>query len=309
MDAIRSVRPGHGFQWQRLSLLCAISRVRRRALWARQTSSGTVSWYLADRLGTDRDLINNSGSIIDHVDFSAFGTVLGETSPANGDRFMGFASLARDSVTGMNLAVERVENPETGRWGSQDPLGFAAGDANLYIFVNNNDISLTDPSGLQSGDDEDPPKNDPTKKAAPPKDGNPVKDRPPGGDMRGPLTGPKHDKPDRRPNPNIGPRQRQRQRFEPPPPVDPSQYPGFYIHVPSGNEQRHDHILLYIRNPVLLLLVRRLARSRQTPSGQASLRADAQSAEAETVIAAAQQVIQRLLVISTLAHVTFIGRH
>ena len=58
-----------------------------RYLWgptgivARQTSGGTVSWYLADQLGTVRDLINNSGAIIDHVDFSAFGTVLGETEP------------------------------------------------------------------------------------------------------------------------------------------------------------------------------------------------------------------------------------
>ena len=34
-----------------------------------QTSGGTVSWYLADHLGTVRDLINNSGAIIDHVDF------------------------------------------------------------------------------------------------------------------------------------------------------------------------------------------------------------------------------------------------
>ncbi len=37
---------------------------------ARQSSGGTVAWYLPDRLGTIRDLINNSGSIIDHVDYS-----------------------------------------------------------------------------------------------------------------------------------------------------------------------------------------------------------------------------------------------
>jgi hypothetical protein len=92
-----------------------------RYLWgptgivARQTSGGTVSWYLADALGTVRDLINNSGAIIDHVDFSAFGTVLDESSPASGDRMMGFAMLERDTVTGLNLAVFRDENPGTGR--------------------------------------------------------------------------------------------------------------------------------------------------------------------------------------------------
>ena len=125
-----------------------------RYLWgptgivARQTSGGTVSWYLADQLGTVRDLINNSGGIIDHVDFSAFGTVLGETSPASGDRFTGFAMLERDTVTGLNLAVFREENPGTGRWDSQDPFGFGGGDSDPYRYVGNGAVNHTDPTGL-----------------------------------------------------------------------------------------------------------------------------------------------------------------
>ena len=115
---------------------------------ARQSSGGTVAWYLPDRLGTIRDLINNSGSIIDHVDYSAFGTVLDESSPSNGDRMMGFAGMERDTVTGLNLAVNRVENPGTGRWTSQDPLGFAAGDSNLDRYVNNGPTVSNDPAGL-----------------------------------------------------------------------------------------------------------------------------------------------------------------
>jgi RHS repeat-associated protein len=124
-----------------------------RYLWgptgivARQTSGGTVSWYLADHLGTVRDLINNSGAIIDHVDFSAFGTVLDESSPTNGDRMMGFAMLQRDSVTGLNLAVYREENPRTGRWNTQDPLAFAAEDDDLYRYVRNDASSSRDASG------------------------------------------------------------------------------------------------------------------------------------------------------------------
>ena len=69
-----------------------------------------------DRLGTVRDLINNSGAIIDHIDFSAFGTVLDQSDPPEGDRMMGFGGMELDSVTGMNLAVYRVQNPGTGRW-------------------------------------------------------------------------------------------------------------------------------------------------------------------------------------------------
>jgi RHS repeat-associated protein len=126
-----------------------------RYLWgptgvvARQTSGGTVSWYLADHLGTVRDLINNSGAIVDHVDFSAFGTVLDETSPTSGDRMTGFSMLERDTVAGLNLAVYREENPGTGRWNSQDPVGFAGGSADLYLYVANDPGNLTDSSGLK----------------------------------------------------------------------------------------------------------------------------------------------------------------
>ncbi len=70
------------------------------AVLSRQSASGTVAWYLPDRLGTIRDLLSSTGSIIDHVDYSAFGTVLGETSPSNGDRMMGFAGLQRDTSRG-----------------------------------------------------------------------------------------------------------------------------------------------------------------------------------------------------------------
>ncbi len=38
-----------------------------------------------------------------------------------------------------------------GRWLSQDPIGFAAGDANLYRYVGNGATNATDPSGLFEG--------------------------------------------------------------------------------------------------------------------------------------------------------------
>ncbi|MBX9627998.1 MAG: RHS repeat-associated core domain-containing protein [Gemmataceae bacterium] len=40
-------------------------------------------------------------------------------------------------------------SPTLGRWVTQDPIGFAAGDANLYRFVGNDPINKTDPSGLR----------------------------------------------------------------------------------------------------------------------------------------------------------------
>ena len=60
----------------------------------------------------------------------------------------GFAMLERDSVTGLNLAVHREENPTIGRWDSKDPLGFAAADANLFRYAESDPVAHSDPTGL-----------------------------------------------------------------------------------------------------------------------------------------------------------------
>lgn len=39
-------------------------------------------------------------------------------------------------------------DPHIGRWLEEDPIGFAAGDPNLYRYVRNNPTNATDPSGL-----------------------------------------------------------------------------------------------------------------------------------------------------------------
>ena len=114
---------------------------------ARETSGVAVAWYLADRLGTVRDLVDNTGAVIDHVDYGVFGTVTGETSPSAGDRFK-FAGLEYDAATGLNLAVHRVLLSPAGIWASTDPLGFAAGDANLYRYVGNDAQDWSDAGGL-----------------------------------------------------------------------------------------------------------------------------------------------------------------
>ncbi len=42
----------------------------------------------------------------------------------------------------------RYYDPLTGRFMTRDPLGFAAGDVNLYRYVGNNPVSYVDPFGL-----------------------------------------------------------------------------------------------------------------------------------------------------------------
>ena len=117
------------------------------ALLARETSGG-VAWYLPDRLGSVKDLVDNTGVVVDHIDYNAYGKTTNETAPSAGDRF-GFAWLVRDPATGLNLAVRRTQDPISGRWTSEDPIGFEGGDANLYRYVNNRPASALDPSGTE----------------------------------------------------------------------------------------------------------------------------------------------------------------
>ena len=52
----------------------------------------------------------------------------------------------------INLQYNRARyyDPGTGRWISQDQLGFGAGDSNLYRYCFNRPVNATDPSGFQS---------------------------------------------------------------------------------------------------------------------------------------------------------------
>lgn len=115
-------------------------------LLARHRPSEGTAWYLTDRLGTVRDLADASGAIADHLDYDSFGVVVLETSPAFGDRFR-FTGRELDSETGLYYYRARYYDPRLGRFTSEDPLSFAAGDPNLYRYVGNSPLIFTDPSG------------------------------------------------------------------------------------------------------------------------------------------------------------------
>ena len=114
---------------------------------ARISAAGLVAWYLTDHLGSVRDVVNDNGVILDHIDYNAFGAVTNETNPAKGDRF-GWTGGIRDGETGLSFFDHRYYNPQTGEWTTKDPSSFRAGDANLYRYVGNNVTNATDPTGL-----------------------------------------------------------------------------------------------------------------------------------------------------------------
>ena len=82
------------------------------------------------------------------VDYTASGAVIASNDPAAVDELFGYTARDFDTAVGLQYNRARWYDPNTGRWLSQDPIGFAAGDANLYRYVGNHPTMATDPSGL-----------------------------------------------------------------------------------------------------------------------------------------------------------------
>jgi RHS repeat-associated protein len=102
-------------------------------------------WPLVDHLGTVRDLAKQDGTIAVHYKYDSFGNVTsGDTSKT---RYL-FTSREFDAPTKLQYNRARYYDAAVGRWISEDPLGFAAGDANLGRYVGNEATGPTDPSGL-----------------------------------------------------------------------------------------------------------------------------------------------------------------
>ena len=70
-----------------------------------------------------------------------------QTDASEADRFM-FAGMEYDSTTGLYYDHARYYDAAIGRFVSQDPKGFAAGDTNLYRYVGNHPTSSVDPTGF-----------------------------------------------------------------------------------------------------------------------------------------------------------------
>jgi RHS repeat-associated protein len=64
------------------------------------------------------------------------------------DEAFAFTGRWLDKATGLQNNLNRWYDSNTGRWLSEDPIGFRAGDANLYRYVGNEPTRYTDPSGL-----------------------------------------------------------------------------------------------------------------------------------------------------------------
>ena len=104
-------------------------------------------WALPDHLGSIRKVIDNSGVVKDAIVYDAFGNIVSETDSTKRGMYS-WTGREIDVETGLQYNRARYYDPVTARWISQDPLGFDAGDSNVYRYVNNAVAAKVDPSGM-----------------------------------------------------------------------------------------------------------------------------------------------------------------
>jgi len=114
--------------------------------FTRTDSSGTRD-FITDPLGSTVALVDSTGALQTQYTYEPFGN----TTLSGGGTTNSFTYTSRElDATGIYYYRARYYNPQFARFISEDPIEFSAGDTNLYAYVRNDPISLTDPLGLSA---------------------------------------------------------------------------------------------------------------------------------------------------------------
>jgi RHS repeat-associated protein len=132
-----------------------------------KVTDSDIRWLVKDHLGTPRIIANKTGdlSAIKRHDYLPFGEEISPpvggrsssqgygNSPSDGVR-QKFTGYERDSQTGLDYAEARYFGSSIGRFTSVDPVLFESRrlfdpqQINLYSYVRNSPLLLTDPTGM-----------------------------------------------------------------------------------------------------------------------------------------------------------------
>ena len=146
-------------------------------VFADEAPGNSVLWYLSDHQNTVRDVAKyastaagSQATVRNHLEYDSFGNVTSVDDPTTGTVNDGdqpglegtgneyspqgsYTGREPDSATGLIYYRARWYDAKLGRFISEDPIGFAAGDANLSRYVGNSTPNGTDPSGLSPATD------------------------------------------------------------------------------------------------------------------------------------------------------------
>ncbi|MEZ6140830.1 MAG: polymorphic toxin-type HINT domain-containing protein [Zavarzinella sp.] len=121
-------------------------------LQARITPDGMtdeVHWYITDRQGSVRGLLDDTGTPIATLTYDGFGNTTSNSNSSATDRYS-YTGRELDPTADHLLHVrDRVLALDLGKFLTRDRLGFQAGDVNLTRYVENGFSNATDPSGMK----------------------------------------------------------------------------------------------------------------------------------------------------------------
>jgi RHS repeat-associated protein len=119
-----------------------------------EQQSGTNYYYTRDHLGSVREMLNSSGSIVARYGYDPYGkTTLVSGSNLSTKQYAGMYMHQPSALyltrAGDGSSTGRPFDPATGRWLSRDPIN-EDGGMNLYGYCSNDPADYTDTSGLFS---------------------------------------------------------------------------------------------------------------------------------------------------------------
>jgi RHS repeat-associated protein len=123
-------------------------------LFQASTSLPTPIYHVFDALGSTV-FTWHQGAIGSTLVYKAFGEFLnGDPGASSGSPFfwVGRQGYYYDASTVTYQVRRRPYLSVIGKWSSEDPIGFAEGQANLTVYVRNSPTTFTDPSGLKDVD-------------------------------------------------------------------------------------------------------------------------------------------------------------
>jgi RHS repeat-associated protein len=108
---------------------------------------GSTYRLITDQLGSVRGVVNAAtGAVAERIDYDAWGNVTLDTNP--GFVSLGYAGGLRDTAKELVRFGARDYDPSVGRWTCKDPIGFAGGASNMFMYANNAPVACADPGGM-----------------------------------------------------------------------------------------------------------------------------------------------------------------
>ena len=112
------------------------------------TNTNGNRYYLHyDQVGSLRAVSDASHNIVKEITYDTYGNILSDSNPSFKVPFR-FAGGLYDPDTKLTHFGYREYDAYTGKWTAKDPILFAGGDSNLYGYVLNDPVNLSDPLGL-----------------------------------------------------------------------------------------------------------------------------------------------------------------